>query len=67
MFSETTQEKIGGNHKMIYEEIKEMKREIEEFIEAYEGTAIGYSIKNKYENSWDNVNTLEDILEEIRG
>ena len=51
---------------MIYEEIKEMKREIEEFIEAYEGTAIGYSIKNKYENSMDNFNVLEDIIEEIR-
>ena len=51
---------------MIDEEIKDIKREIEEFIDAYEGTAIGYSIKNKYENSCDNLNVLEDILEEIR-
>ena len=52
---------------MINEEIRNMKREIEEFIETYEGTAIGYSIKNKYENSCDNLNVLEDILEEIKG
>ena len=51
---------------MIDEEVRDMKREIEEFIESYEGTAIGYSIKNKYENSGDTFDMLNEILEDIR-
>lgn len=41
------------------------KRQIERFMDEYEGTAIGESIKRKYENSTEE--SIEDIYHEIEG
>lgn len=45
------------------DETEEMRRKIERFIGAYEGTAIGQSIKNMYENAPDDEDALKDICE----
>lgn len=44
---------------------EEMIAEIQSFINQYDGTAIGYSIKNKLDNADNNEDCIEAIYEEI--
>ncbi|MBP0959984.1 MAG: hypothetical protein J5992_07650 [Oscillospiraceae bacterium] len=43
----------------------EMIREIQKFIDQFDGTAIGYRIKNMLDNAADNEDCIEEIYEEI--
>lgn len=43
----------------------EMIREIQNFIDQFDGTAIGYRIKNMLDNAEDNEDCIEEIYEEI--
>ena len=44
-------------------DISDMQFEIEQFIEQYDGTAIGYSVKNRYENCDGSVEAFKEIIE----
>ena len=45
--------------------LEDMVQEIKRFIEMYCGTAIGYSIKNRLDNSDGSYESVEDIYRDL--